>query len=46
MINFADSINCSKVGDLSNLTKGGCLNNIITTAIIIGILFFITRSSN
>lgn len=45
MINFADSINHSSIGDLSSLTKGGCLNNIITIAIIIGVLFFLTRCS-
>ncbi|KMT22468.1 DUF6366 family protein [Clostridium cylindrosporum] len=48
MINLADSINHSKIGDLSQLTKGGggCLIRIITTVIIIGILFFLLRTSN
>lgn len=43
MINFADSINRSRFGDLGGLTQGGCLNQIITTIIIIGILFFLSR---
>jgi hypothetical protein len=46
MINLADSINHSKIGDIGELTKGGCLNQIITTVIIIGILFFLYRCSN
>jgi hypothetical protein len=45
MINLADSINRSMVGDLAGLTKGGCLTRIITTDIIliIGTLLFLTR---
>lgn len=43
MINFADSINRSEFGDLRGLTQGGCLNQIITTVIIIGILFLLSR---
>ncbi|WP_028991118.1 DUF6366 family protein [Thermacetogenium phaeum] len=44
MINLADSINRSMVGDLAGLTKGGCLTRIITTAIIliIGTLLLLT----
>jgi hypothetical protein len=41
MINLADSINRSKIGDLGELIKGGCFTKIITTVIIIGILFLI-----
>jgi hypothetical protein len=46
MINFADSINRSMIGDLGELTKGGCLTKIITTVIIIGILYFLFRCSH
>ncbi|MDD2212446.1 MAG: DUF6366 family protein [Clostridia bacterium] len=46
MINFADSINRSMIGDLGELTKGGYLTKIITTVIIIGILFFLFRCSH
>ena len=41
MINFADSINHSNVGDLRELTKGDWLTRIITTVIIIVILLLI-----
>lgn len=43
MTNFADSINRSQFGDLRGLTQGGCLNQIITTVMIIGILLFLSR---
>ncbi|HBQ87383.1 MAG TPA: hypothetical protein DER33_00865 [Syntrophomonas sp.] len=43
MINFADSINRSTIGDLGKLAKGDWLSKIITTVIIIGILFFLFR---
>lgn len=46
MTNFADSANRSQFGDLRGLTQGGCLNQIITTVIIIGILFFLSRFIN
>ncbi|GEM_PF-704982 len=46
MINVADSLNRSTYGDLSQLTKGGCLTRIITTVIIIGITFFLTHYLN
>ena len=46
MINFADSINRSMIGDLGELTKGGCLTKIITAVIIIGILLFLFRCSH
>ncbi|MGS0765202.1 DUF6366 family protein [Syntrophomonas curvata] len=46
MINFADSINRSMIGDLGELTKGGCLTKIITAVIIIGVLFFLFRCSH
>ncbi|MEG6615948.1 hypothetical protein V6C27_05830 [Peptococcaceae bacterium 1198_IL3148] len=46
MINLADSINRSMIGDLGGLTKGGCLSKIITAVIIIGMLFFLSRCSN
>lgn len=39
MINFADSINRSMVGEPGELTRGGCLTRIISTVILIGILF-------
>jgi len=42
-INFADSTNRSQFGDLRGLTHGGCLNQIITTVLIIGILLFLSR---
>jgi len=41
MINFADSINRSMIGEPGELTRGGCLTRIITTVILIGILFFL-----
>ncbi|MGF7059074.1 DUF6366 family protein [Brassicibacter mesophilus] len=43
MINFSDSINHSTMGNLNELTKGGCLTKIIIIVIIIGILFFLSR---
>lgn len=43
MINFADSINRSMIGDLGELTKGGWLSKITTTVILIGILFFLFK---
>ena len=46
MINFADSINRSMIGDLGELTRGGCLTRIITIVIIIGVLFFLFRYSH
>ncbi|SDL04941.1 hypothetical protein [Natronincola ferrireducens] len=46
MINLADSINRSMIGDLNGLTKGGFVNKLITTIIIIGILFLFSRGSN
>ncbi len=41
MINFADSINRSMIGEPGELTRGGCLARITTTVILIGILFFL-----
>ncbi|MBX4260404.1 hypothetical protein KTC96_22640 (plasmid) [Clostridium estertheticum] len=46
MINVADSLNRSTIGDLSQLTKGGCVTRIITTVIIIGLTVFFTRWLN
>ena len=43
MINFSDLINRSMIGDLGELTKGGCLTKIITTIIVIGIIIFLFR---
>lgn len=43
MINFSDSINRSMIGDLGELTRGGCLTKIITAIIIIGIIIFLYR---
>ncbi|TEB04075.1 hypothetical protein Psch_04204 [Pelotomaculum schinkii] len=45
MINFADSINRSMIGDLGALSKGGCLTKVIITVIIIGVLFILSRCS-
>lgn len=41
MANFADSVNRSQIGDLNNLTKGSLLTRIITSIVVIGILFLI-----
>ena len=41
--NLSDSINRSTMGDIGQLTKGGCLARIITTVIIIGSLLMISR---
>ena len=41
MINFADSINHSMMGEPGELTKGGCLVRIAAAAIIVGTLFFL-----
>lgn len=46
MINFSDSINRSKIGELGGLAKGGCLSKIISTIIIIGILFILSRCAS
>lgn len=40
LINLADSINRSAIGDLGQLTKGNFLTKMITLVIIGGILFF------
>ena len=45
MSNFSDSINRSMMGDLGQLSKGGCLTRIITTVIIIGALLLIAHYS-
>jgi len=34
LFNFSDSINRSMIGDIGQLTKGGCLSRIITTVIL------------
>ncbi|MEA4923739.1 MAG: hypothetical protein VB084_00355 [Syntrophomonadaceae bacterium] len=44
MINFADSINRSMIGEPGGVTRGGCLTRITTTVILIGILFFLYLS--
>lgn len=41
LINFADSINRSMIGEPRELTKGGCLARIATTILILGILLFL-----
>ncbi|WP_249316575.1 hypothetical protein [Bacillus sp. FJAT-50079] len=45
MIDFADSVNRSMVGDLSALGNGGGLTKIITLVIIIIALFILSRYS-
>lgn len=44
IINFVDSINRSMIGEPRELTRGGCLTRIITTVILIGIMFFLYLS--
>ncbi|MPQ31168.1 hypothetical protein E4V42_06915 [Clostridium estertheticum] len=44
--NVADSMNRKMVGDLSQLTKGGCLTRIITSVIIIIIVYFLAHYIN
>ncbi|MBU3072606.1 DUF6366 family protein [Clostridium estertheticum] len=44
--NVADSMNCKMVGDVSQLTKGGCLTRIITSVIIIIIVYFLAHYIN
>ncbi|MBU3216053.1 DUF6366 family protein [Clostridium estertheticum] len=46
MSNVADSMNRKMVGDLSQLTKGGCLTRIITSVIIIIIVYFLSLYIN
>ncbi|MBU3102033.1 DUF6366 family protein [Clostridium estertheticum] len=46
MSNVADSMNRKMVGDLSQLTKGGCLTRIITSVIIIIIVYFLAHYIN
>jgi hypothetical protein len=46
MANFADSVNCSQIGDLSQLTKGSLLTRIITSVIVIGILSLVFFAIN
>ncbi|MEL7659059.1 MAG: DUF6366 family protein [Bacillota bacterium] len=46
MINFADSVNRAQVGDLRGLTQGGGLNQMITTVIIIVVLFILFQFIN
>ncbi|MCB2340201.1 DUF6366 family protein [Clostridium estertheticum] len=46
IFNVADSMNRKMVGDLSQLTKGGCLTRIITSVIIIIIVYFLAHYIN
>jgi hypothetical protein len=46
MANFADSVNRSQFGDLSQLTKGSLLTRIITSVITIVILSLIFYAVN
>ena len=46
MANFADSVNRSQVGDLSQLTKGSLLTRIVTSVIVIVILSLIFFAVN
>lgn len=46
MANFADSVNRSYVGDLSQLTKGNLFTRIIISIIVIGILSLIFFAIN
>ncbi|MDD4802928.1 MAG: hypothetical protein PHF24_08300 [Syntrophomonas sp.] len=41
LINLADSINRSMIGEPGELTRGSCLTRIAATAIVIGMLFFL-----
>ena len=41
MTNFADSINRSHIGDLSQLTKGSLITRLISSVVVIGILILI-----
>lgn len=45
IINFADSMNRSKIGGLSELSKSGLFTKFIIVVIIIGILFFVSKYS-
>lgn len=45
MINLADSINRSMIGEPRELTRGGFLTRIITVAIIIGVFFLLYKLS-
>ncbi|MBS4194155.1 hypothetical protein [Lederbergia citri] len=45
MIDFADAVNRSMVGDPSSLVKGGCLTKIITLVIIVIGFFILSRCS-
>ncbi|NRT76100.1 hypothetical protein [Clostridium beijerinckii] len=46
MANFADSVNCSQIGNLSKLTKGYLLTRIITSVIVCGIISLIIYDLN
>ncbi|WP_368488819.1 DUF6366 family protein [Clostridium sp. BJN0013] len=46
MANFADSVNRSQIGDLSQLTKGNLFTRIIISIIVIGILSLIFFAIN
>lgn len=46
MANFADSVNRSHVGDLTQLTKGSMSARIIKSIIVIGILSLISYAVN
>lgn len=41
MINFSDSINRSRIGDIRQLTKGDWITRIISSVIVIGILLIL-----
>ncbi|AJG99082.1 hypothetical protein LF65_02500 [Clostridium beijerinckii] len=46
MDNFADSVNRSQIGNLSQLTKGYLLTRIITSVIVCGIISLIFYALN
>ncbi|MBS4176982.1 hypothetical protein [Lederbergia citrea] len=45
LIDFADSVNRSMVGDPGALVNGGCFTKIITLAIIVIGIFILSRCS-
>jgi Family of unknown function (DUF6366) len=46
MANVADSMNRNMFGDLSQLTKGGCLTRIITSVIIVVMVYLLAHYIN
>ncbi|EPD53667.1 hypothetical protein HMPREF1210_00490 [Paenisporosarcina sp. HGH0030] len=46
MIDFADAVNRSMVGDLGALSKGGCWSTIMMVPVVIVVIFLLSKCSS